>query len=75
MIETPQIRMTNAIKFKNEMLLKTQRYMVIDVFMFLTDKQQEEIKIFRNVLNVMIDNNKNEIENGTFIYPSIPSFV
>jgi hypothetical protein len=61
--------------FKNEMLMRTNKYMVIDVFMFLNDNQQEEIKNFRSFLYTMTDKYKGEIENGTFVYPSIPSFV
>jgi hypothetical protein len=47
----------------NEMLMITNKYMVIDVFMFLNDNQEEEIKNFRNFLYTMTDKYKSEIEN------------
>ncbi len=63
---------------RNELLAKTDYYMLLDVYETLTDIQKEEIRNYRKVLRDFINENKDKYltDSNNFIdFPQPPEWV
>jgi len=64
-----------ARNIRNELLNKTDRYMLED-YPNLTPEQLIEIKAYRHALRIYINDNKENILNGQKIdFPTQPDFI
>lgn len=63
---------------RNELLAKTDYYMLLDVYETLTDIQKEEIRNYRKVLRDFINENKDKYltdGNNLIDFPQPPEWV
>lgn len=63
---------------RNELLKKTDYYMLADVYEVLSDTQKQELRLYRQTLRDFINENKNEyLINGKWNipFPSIPEWL
>ena len=63
---------------RNELLKKTDYYMLADVYEVLNDTQKQDLRLYRQTLRDFINENKNEyLINGKWDipFPTIPEWL